>query len=263
MDIVNFGEVRAAAPPRAAPPPPLSPAYPPLSAVPPRAPHPPPSQEAENASVLEALLNAVNSDDNSHLVTVPPGPHVSPISPSSPIVQSEDGGGGGGGGAAGGGGGGGGGEFQEFAGVDPTLDPEFAWRCARRWRRSALDRRRKESAPRRRRWRGLRDGRVGAGGAADAPMGEAAAADEGELDEAALLEQAIAMSMPPPPPPTSSPPPRRRRRDAGRPAGGHAPAPAKNAAPPAARPAPAPADVTMGDAADDDEDAEMQLALAM
>ena len=33
-------------------------------------------EEAENAAKLEALLNAVNSDDNSHLVTVPPGPHV-------------------------------------------------------------------------------------------------------------------------------------------------------------------------------------------
>ena len=34
-------------------------------------------EEAENASKLEALLNAVNSDDNSHLVTVPSGPpHV-------------------------------------------------------------------------------------------------------------------------------------------------------------------------------------------
>merc|ERR1719352_1731502 len=67
-------------------------------------------EEAENASKLEALLNAVNSDDNSHLVTVPPGPHVlSDILLTSPIVQSEDGGGGGGGGAAGGGGGGGGG----------------------------------------------------------------------------------------------------------------------------------------------------------
>ena len=68
----------------------------------------------------------VNSDDNSHLVTVPPGPHVlSDILLSSPIVQGEDGG------AAaamatGGGGGGGDGGFAEF-GVDPALDPEFAW----------------------------------------------------------------------------------------------------------------------------------------
>ena len=52
-------------------------------------------QAEENAGKLEALLNAVNSDDNSHLVTVPPGPHVlSDILLSSPIVQGEDGGGG-------------------------------------------------------------------------------------------------------------------------------------------------------------------------
>ena len=76
---------------------------------------------------LEALLNAVNSDDNSHLVTVPPGPHVlSDILLSSPIVQGEDGGGGGGGGGMPTGGGGGNEGFAEF-GVDPTLDPEFAW----------------------------------------------------------------------------------------------------------------------------------------
>ena len=109
MDIVNFGEVRAAPLPRARfpflsprPSTPVPPARP--TARPAHA----PSQEAENASKLEALLNAVNSDDNSHLVTVPPGPHVlSDILLTSPIVQSEDGGGGGGGGAAGGGGGGG------------------------------------------------------------------------------------------------------------------------------------------------------------
>ena len=42
-------------------------------------------EEAENTPKLEALLNAVNSDDNSHLVTVPPGPHGKTVStPSSP-----------------------------------------------------------------------------------------------------------------------------------------------------------------------------------
>ena len=46
-------------------------------------------EEADNTSKLEALLNAVNSDDNSHLVTVPPGPHVlSDILLTSPIVQA-------------------------------------------------------------------------------------------------------------------------------------------------------------------------------
>jgi len=50
-------------------------------------------EEVENTPKLEALLNAVNSDDNSHLITVPPGPHVlSDILLSSPIVQGEEGG---------------------------------------------------------------------------------------------------------------------------------------------------------------------------
>ena len=268
MDIVNFGEVRAAPLPRARfpflsprPSTPVPPARP--TARPAHA----PSQEAENASKLEALLNAVNSDDNSHLVTVPPGPHVlSDILLTSPIVQSEDGGGGGGGGAAGGGGGGGGGEFQEFAGVDPTLDPEFAWAL----RASMEEERARQEAEAKKRAEEGGDGEASATGesapaaAADAPMGEAAAADEGELDEAALLEQAIAMSMPPAAAadlvtPAAAPPP--ETPDA--PAGGHAPAPAKNAAPAAPTKAPAPADVAMGDAADEDEDAEMQLALAM
>ena len=49
---------------------------------------PAPRPRPENAAKLEALLNAVNSDDNSHLVTVPPGPHVlSDILLSSPIVH--------------------------------------------------------------------------------------------------------------------------------------------------------------------------------
>lgn len=71
-----------------------------------------------NVAKLEAFLAAVNNNDNSHLVTVPPGPHIlSDILISSAVVQGEDG-------AGGAGMGGGGGAF-EF-GVDPTLDPELA-----------------------------------------------------------------------------------------------------------------------------------------
>eukprot|EP00965_Chrysotila_dentata_P050505 1673950-Pleurochrysis_carterae.AAC.1 len=82
-------------------------------------------QEAENAAKLEALLNAVNSDENSHLVTVPPGPHVlSDILLSSPIVQGDEGAGAAFAAAAASGGGGDG--FTEF-GVDPNMDPEFAY----------------------------------------------------------------------------------------------------------------------------------------
>ncbi|KAJ1566080.1 hypothetical protein HK096_002519 [Nowakowskiella sp. JEL0078] len=74
-------------------------------------------EEAENTEKLEAFIAAVNSSDNSHLVTIPPGPHIlSDVLLSSPIVAGEDGAPPGF--AAGGGGG--------FDFVDPSLDPELA-----------------------------------------------------------------------------------------------------------------------------------------
>ncbi|KAG1452558.1 hypothetical protein G6F56_007787 [Rhizopus delemar] len=74
-------------------------------------------EEAENTSRLEAFINNVNNNDNSHLVTIPPGPHIlSDMLISTPIVQGEEG--------ASNFAGSGGGDF-EF-GVDPSLDPELA-----------------------------------------------------------------------------------------------------------------------------------------
>jgi 26S proteasome regulatory subunit N10 len=65
-----------------------------------------------NEKKLESFINTVNSSDNSHLVTIPPGPHVlSDILISSPIVSGGESSSGGGG--------------FEF-GVDPSLDPELA-----------------------------------------------------------------------------------------------------------------------------------------
>jgi len=207
-------------------------------------------EEAENASKLEALLNAVNSDDNSHLVTVPPGPHVlSDILLSSPIVQGEDGGGGAamGGGVGGAGGGGAGGEgFAEF-GVDPTLDPEFAWalRVSMEEERQRQDNEAKKRAEEEAQATGDGSAPSAEGASADAPMTDAPAAApaEGELDEAALLEAAIAMSMPASTvTPAAAPPPVTPA----------APAPVK----------PAAADAPMTDAGEDEDEA-MQLALAM
>ncbi|CAO0797276.1 unnamed protein product [Mucor circinelloides] len=75
-------------------------------------------QEAENTSRLEAFINNVNNSDNSHLVTIPPGPHLlSDMLISTPIIAGEDGGAGNFGASSGG-------DF-EF-GIDPSLDPELA-----------------------------------------------------------------------------------------------------------------------------------------
>ncbi|CAG8511491.1 12126_t:CDS:2 [Rhizophagus irregularis] len=75
-------------------------------------------EEAENTAKLEAFISAVNNSDNSHLVPIPPGPHIlSDILISSPIIAGEDG-------VPAGFTAGGGSNF-EF-GVDPNLDPELA-----------------------------------------------------------------------------------------------------------------------------------------
>ena len=81
----------------------------------------------KNAGKLDAFLQAVNSNDNSHLVTVPPGTGaLSDILLSTPVFMGDEdmntgGGSGVGGGAAGGEGAG---DFD--FGVDPNLDPELA-----------------------------------------------------------------------------------------------------------------------------------------
>ncbi|KAJ2468575.1 proteasome regulatory particle base subunit rpn10, partial [Coemansia sp. RSA 2322] len=68
-------------------------------------------EHAANEQKLAAFIEAVNNNDTSHLVTIPPGPHVlSEQIRASPIV--------------GGGGPGGGGEFD--FGVDAEMDPELA-----------------------------------------------------------------------------------------------------------------------------------------
>ncbi|UYV67217.1 Pros54 [Cordylochernes scorpioides] len=72
--------------------------------------------QTANTDKLTSFINTINGKDSngSHLVTVPPGPHLSDALISSPIVQGEDGGG-----APGGAG------TFEF-GVDPNEDPELA-----------------------------------------------------------------------------------------------------------------------------------------
>eukprot|EP00298_Acanthocystis_sp_HF-20_P008830 c17925_g1_i1.p1 GENE.c17925_g1_i1~~c17925_g1_i1.p1 ORF type:complete len:384 (-),score=179.94 c17925_g1_i1:39-1190(-) len=78
-------------------------------------------QEAENTEKLDAFVNSVDRDGTSHLVTIPPGPHIlSDILVTSAIIREEGAGVGGGAGT-----GGGAGNGYDF-GVNPELDPELA-----------------------------------------------------------------------------------------------------------------------------------------
>ena len=81
-------------------------------------------EETENTEKLEKFIEGVNSGDNSHLVTIPPGPHLlSNILTTSSIVNEDSAMGGVDGdvGASGAGGA----DLFEF-GVDPSADPELA-----------------------------------------------------------------------------------------------------------------------------------------
>ncbi|EST05944.1 Ubiquitin interacting motif [Kalmanozyma brasiliensis GHG001] len=78
-------------------------------------------EDVENEEKLTKFIEAVNSGENSHLLSVPAGPQLlSDIILSSPVLQEE-----GGDSGAGPSGSGGGGNSFEF-GVDPSMDPELA-----------------------------------------------------------------------------------------------------------------------------------------
>lgn len=127
-------------------------------------------EEISNNELLTTFVNTLNGKDGSgsHLVSVPPGPHLSDALISSPVIQGEDGTGAAGLGGAG----------FEF-GVDPNEDPELALAL----RVSMEEQRQRQEAETRR----------------------AMAASEGSTpvpatikevpNEEAMLEQALAMSM--------------------------------------------------------------------
>lgn len=130
---------------------------------------------------LESFVNAVNNKEgSSHLVTIPPGPHIlSDILLTSPIVMGADGI------SAGGSGGAGGFEF----GVDPALDPELALAL----RVSMEEERQRQDAE-------ARKTEAAAGQPATATTAATASSDSNnnamvEDDEAALLAQAMAISV--------------------------------------------------------------------
>lgn len=79
----------------------------------------------ENEHKLVSFVNIVNTEDNSHLISVPAGVLPSDAILASPIMMTQHGFGSG---SAGGGGFGGAGaaSFEEYGGYDPTLDPDLA-----------------------------------------------------------------------------------------------------------------------------------------
>jgi len=156
-------------------------------------------EEAQNVEKLEAFINAVNTNEESHLVTIPAGPHIlSDIILSSPVVVGEGGGGFGAAAAASAAAaaaaasGATGGEYD--FGVDPTLDPELAMAL----RISMEEERARQEATKK---------------TEDKPAGESAAAptassggdvEMANADDDDMLQQALAMSMSSNAAPTSS-----------------------------------------------------------
>ncbi|EPS38542.1 hypothetical protein H072_7698 [Dactylellina haptotyla CBS 200.50] len=82
-------------------------------------------EETDNEPKLRAFITNVNASDNSHLATIPPGPHLlSDQLVTTPILGDDSGMGGSGVGEGTSSGGAGTGGFD--FGVDPHLDPELA-----------------------------------------------------------------------------------------------------------------------------------------
>ncbi|XP_063231500.1 26S proteasome non-ATPase regulatory subunit 4 isoform X2 [Bacillus rossius redtenbacheri] len=129
-------------------------------------------EEVPNSDLLMAFVNALNGKDGggSHLVTVPPGPHLSDALISSPVIQGEDGMGGAGLGGSG----------FEF-GVDPNEDPELA--LALRVSMEEQRQRQEEEA---------RRVQAASGTEGSAPVPEAI---KEAPNEEAMLERALAMSL--------------------------------------------------------------------
>ncbi|KAK9731309.1 Ubiquitin interaction motif [Popillia japonica] len=125
-------------------------------------------EDSVNNEVLTSFVNTLNGKDGtgSHLVTVPPGPHLSDALISSPVIQGEDGSGASG--AIG----------FEF-GVDPNEDPELA--LALRVSMEEQRQRQEEES------RKAREASTAEGGV-ESTIKE-------EPTEEALLERALAMSM--------------------------------------------------------------------
>jgi 26S proteasome regulatory subunit N10 len=152
--------------------------------------------ESNNEKLTE-FVNAVNSNDNSSFVVVPPGMTPQDAIMSSPIMEGAVGvGGGAGTGMPGGGGGGGGDDF----GIDESMDPELAMAM-----RISMEEHRAAAASSSSSSEGGESNADSAGAAASSSSSsssEGGAAGEfggasaaGEEDEDALMQQALALSM--------------------------------------------------------------------
>ncbi|KAF2885109.1 hypothetical protein ILUMI_21043 [Ignelater luminosus] len=128
-------------------------------------------EDAVNTDALTTFINTLNGKDGtgSHLVTIPPGPHLSDALISSPIIQGEDGTGGAGLRASG----------FEF-GIDPNEDPELALAL-----RVSMEEQRQRQEDEARR---AKEASAAEGGVKATPIKE-------EPNEETLLERALAMSM--------------------------------------------------------------------
>lgn len=134
-------------------------------------------EDSLNSDMLTSFVNTINGKEGagSHLVTVPPGPHLSEALLTSPIIQGEDGTGAIGLGSAAG---------FEF-GVDPNEDPELA--LALRVSMEEQRQRQEEEA--------RRAAAQSAAEAGVAPMITSAEEGTPGTTEEALLEKALAMSL--------------------------------------------------------------------
>nr|CAG4644075.1 EOG090X08NC [Lepidurus arcticus] len=133
------------------------------------------------SEVLSQFVNTLNGKEGtgSHLVTIPPGPHLSDALISSPILQGEDG-------VPMGGLGTGGYEF----GVDPNEDPELALAL-----RVSMEEQRQRQEEEARRTQTAAGGEPVAAPAAATGSGAGAVGGAAPTSEEAMLEQALAMSM--------------------------------------------------------------------
>lgn len=143
----------------------------------------------DNVEKLEKFIAAVNSNDNSKLVNIPPGPHIlSDLVLTSPIMSDAPS-------SAGGSGAVGGGFEADSGGVDPSMDPELAMalRISIEEERQRQERANKENAEAEGKTAGAPEAETAETPAAVAASGDAMVDDD--EDEEAMLAQAIAMSI--------------------------------------------------------------------